>query len=380
MPEKAYIALEDGTVYEGEQFGASGVHVGEVVFNTSMMGYQEIFTDPSYARQIVTMTYPQIGNYGVNPDDVESPHPWIDGVIVKEYSPYPSNYRMTGSLGDWLREHGVVGISGIDTRMLTKKLRVNGSMKGCIATGDQDPDELVKRARDWQGMTGLDCVNIVSRKEPQVWTDGVHDLAGSIVSKSALKYHVVAFDFGFKESILRLLVHHGAKVTILPASSTAEEVLEYKPDGIFLANGPGDPEAVTYAIDTIRKLLSVSDKTGLPIFGICLGVQLMAWAFGGKTFKLKFGHRGVNQPVMNHDTGKVEITAQNHGFAIDPSSLPNDLRVTHTNLNDRTVEGLQHTRLPIFGVQYHPEASSGPHDARYLFRRFDKFMETYLKS
>jgi carbamoyl-phosphate synthase small subunit len=381
MSRKAYLALEDGTVFEGTAFAADGMQTGEVVFNTSMTGYQEILTDPSYARQIVTMTYPLIGNYGVNTSDVEAPHPWASGMVVKEYSEYPSNWRKTEPLGEWLARYGIIGISGVDTRMLTKKLRVDGSMKACLATGDQDANDLVRRARESQGMKGMDCVPIVSRKEPMVWTRGIHDLTtGNDLPTPDPRHHVVAFDFGCKENILRLLSQYGAKVTVLPGNSTAEEALALNPDGVFLANGPGDPEAVTYAIDEIKKLLVQSDSTGLPIFGICLGVQLMSWALGAQTYKLKFGHRGGNQPVMNLETGKVEITSQNHGFAIDSDSVKGDVEVSHINLNDNTVEGVKHTRLPVFGVQYHPEASPGPHDAQYLFQRFSDNMDQYQAS
>ncbi len=371
---RAYLALEDGSVHEGGSFGAEGTRVGEVVFNTSMTGYQEILTDPSYARQIVTMTYPLIGNYGVNPSDMEAPHPWVDGFVVKEYCPTPSNWRSEEPLGDWLARHDIIGIEGIDTRMITKKLRVDGSLKGCLATGDVDPDELVRRARDWEGMTGLDCVPLVSRTEPGEWTRGIHDLATGTDDPPEARFHVVATDFGCKENILRLLVHHGCRVTIVPGKASADEILAYEPDGVFLANGPGDPGAVTYAIEEIEKLVDNSEVTGLPIFGICLGMQLLGLALGGDRFKLKFGHRGANQPVMDLSTGKVEITSQNHGFAIDPDTLPAFAEMTHVNLNDRTLEGLRHRDLPIFGVQYHPEASPGPHDARYLFERFTGFM------
>ena len=371
---RAYLALEDGSVHEGSSFGAEGTRVGEVVFNTSMTGYQEILTDPSYARQIVTMTYPLIGNYGVNPSDMEAPHPWVDGFVVKEYCPTPSNWRSEEPLGDWLARYDIIGIEGIDTRMITKKLRVDGSLKGCLATGDVDPDELVRRARDWEGMSGLDCVPLVSRTEPGEWTRGIHDFATGTDDPPEARFHVVATDYGCKENILRLLVHHGCRVTIVPGKASADEILAYEPDGVFLANGPGDPGAVTYAIEEIEKLVDNSEVTGLPIFGICLGMQLLGLALGGDRFKLKFGHRGANQPVMDLSTGKVEITSQNHGFAIDPDTLPAFAEMTHVNLNDRTLEGLRHRDLPIFGVQYHPEASPGPHDARYLFERFTGFM------
>lgn len=373
--ERAHLALEDGTVYEGWSFAGSGIRVGEVVFNTSMTGYQEILTDPSYARQIVTMTYPLIGNCGVNFDDTEAPHPWVDGFVVKEYCPTPSNWRMTAPLGEWLREHGIIGIEGIDTRALTKKLRIDGSLKGCLATGEVNPGDLVEQAREWQGMTGLDCVPIVTRKEPGTWDRGVFDVTRNAETvRPDARYNVVAFDYGCKQNILRILVQHGCCVTILPGTATAEDALSYRPDGIFLANGPGDPDAVTYAIREVKKLIAESEISGLPIFGICLGHQIMGLALGGSRFKLKFGHRGANQPVMDLTTRKVEITSQNHGFAVDADSLPAHAEVTHVNLNDQTVEGLRHRTLPVFGVQYHPEASPGPHDARYLFERFVDLM------
>jgi len=374
--EPAYLALEDGTILEGRSFAASGTRVGEVVFNTSMTGYQEILTDPSYAEQIVAMTYPLIGNYGVNTDDVEAPHPWVNGFAVKEYCPTPSNWRMEKPLHEWLAASGIIGIEGIDTRALTKRLRTRGSLRGCLGTGDAKPDDLVDRARAWPGMAGLDCVPIVTRRAVTQWERNVFDVrTGRELPPPEPRYHVVAVDYGCKENILRLLVEHGCRVTLVPGMTTADEILAYQPDGIFLSNGPGDPEAVTYAIREVRNLMAESERSGLPIFGICLGQQLMAWAFGGRTFKLKFGHRGANQPVKDLFTGKVEITSQNHGFAADPDSLPPEVEVTHVNLNDGTVEGLRHRELPIFGVQYHPEASPGPHDARYLFDRFTDLME-----
>lgn len=375
--QPAYLALEDGTVLEGNSFAATGERVGEVVFNTSMAGYQEVLTDPSYARQIVTMTYPLIGNYGVNEADLEAPHPWVDGFIVKEYCRYPANWRSELPLGIWLARHGIIGIEGIDTRALTKRLRVKGSLRGCLAAGDAvNVDSLADKARAWPGMAGLDCVPLVTRKEANAWTTGVHDvLSGAETPPPAARYHVVAYDFGCKQNILRLLVHQGCRVTIVPGNTTARQVLDMEPDGVFLSNGPGDPEAVTYAISAVRQLVEESKRSGLPVFGICLGHQIMGLALGGRTFKLKFGHRGGNQPVKDLTTGRVEITSQNHGFAVDSASVGGDVEITHTNLNDGTVEGLRHRELPLFSVQYHPEASPGPHDARYLFGRFTALMD-----
>ncbi len=378
MPTRdpAYLVLEDGTVYTGYSFGAAGEKVAEVVFNTSMSGYQEIITDPSYARQIVVMTYPLIGNYGVNPDDVEAPHPWVDGFVVKEYCPRPSNWRSTASLGEWLSEHGIPAIEGVDTRALTKRLRVHGSMKGCLATGERISDELVEKARAWGGMAGLDCVPLVSRKEASTWERGVFEITENReIAPPDARFHVVAVDFGIKENIMRLLAHHGARVTVVPGQTTSEEILALEPDGVFLGNGPGDPEAVLYGIDTVKNLVAVNAERPLPIFGICLGHQILGWALGGRTYKMKFGHRGANQPVKDLSTGKVDITSQNHGFVVDADSLGSKAEVTHINLNDQTVEGLRHTEYPIFSVQYHPEASPGPHDARYLFGRFFKHIE-----
>ena len=376
--EPAYLALEDGMVLEGRSFGASGTSVGEVVFNTSMAGYQEIVTDPSYARQIVTMTYPLIGNYGINEVDVESVRPWVEGFVVKEYCPTPSNWRSTAPFGEWLKSNGIIGIEGIDTRALTKRLRVHGALKGCLGTGDVTKDELVDRAQTWPGLKGMDCVPLVTRKEASVWDAGTYDVTAAGPNEvPESRFHVVAIDFGIKQNILRLLVQHGLRVTVLPGTSTIQDVMAHEPDGVFLSNGPGDPGAVTYGIEMAKGLVAESEKSGLPVFGICLGHQILGWALGGSTYKLKFGHRGGNQPVKDFQTGRVEITSQNHGFAVDPDSLGGDVEVTHINLNDQTVEGLRHKDLPIFCVQYHPEASPGPHDARYLFRRFVDNIETY---
>ncbi|MCC6491260.1 MAG: glutamine-hydrolyzing carbamoyl-phosphate synthase small subunit [Candidatus Hydrogenedentes bacterium] len=357
---KAILALENGAVFEGRAVGAEGESFGELVFNTSMMGYQEILTDPSYAGQIVTMTYPLIGNYGVNPEDVESRKPFVEGFVMRECCFEPSNWRAKQTLPEYLREHGIVGIDGVDTRRITKILRTEGAKKSVISTVDFDHDSLVQKAIDSQDMAGSDYVKAVSVKEPYEWNP---NFIG--------KYRVVAFDYGIKYNILRLLEEAGCKVIVMPATATAEEALAQKPDGVFLSNGPGDPAALPYIYPTVQGLFGKK-----PIFGICLGHQILGHAFGGTTFKLKFGHRGGNQPVMNHITGQVEISAQNHGFAVDPDSVDKSkVTITHTNLNDGSVEGMEHKELPVFSVQYHPESSPGPHDSRYLFERFIRMME-----
>ncbi|GMW00950.1 MAG: carbamoyl-phosphate synthase small chain [Candidatus Hydrogenedentota bacterium] len=361
---KAILALENGDVYEGMGLGASGETTGELVFNTSMTGYQEILTDPSYAGQVVTMTYPLIGNYGVNPDDVESRKPFVNGFVVRECCHTPSNWRAKQSLPDYLSENNIVAIEGVDTRKITKTLRTQGAQKCCISTTDLNPDSVVQKAKNSPDMAGSDYVKAVSVKESYVWN-----------STAAGDYRVVAFDYGIKYNILRLLEKRGCKVTVLPATASADEAMSHDPHGIFLSNGPGDPAALPYIYPTVQNLFGVR-----PIFGICLGHQILGHAFGGNTFKLKFGHRGGNQPVMNHDTGCVEISAQNHGFAVDPDSLnPDDVKISHTNLNDQSVEGLRHLKLPIFSVQYHPEASPGPHDSQYLFDRFIESMDKVKK-
>ncbi|HOJ32666.1 MAG TPA: glutamine-hydrolyzing carbamoyl-phosphate synthase small subunit [Candidatus Hydrogenedentes bacterium] len=359
---KAVLATENGLVFEGRAVGADGEATGELVFNTSMTGYQEILTDPSYAGQIVTMTYTQIGNYGVNPEDVESRKPFVQGFVMRECCFEPSNWRAKQSLPDYLTEHGIVAIDGVDTREITKMLRTEGAKKAVISTIDFDHDSLIQKAIDSPDMAGSDYVKAVSVTEPYEWNP---EFEG--------KYYVVAFDYGIKYNILRLLERAGCRVTVLPATAPAEEVLKRNPDGVFLSNGPGDPAALPYIYPVVKVLFGK-----VPIFGICLGHQILGHAFGGTTFKLKFGHRGANQPVLNQDTGKVEITSQNHGFTVDPDSLdPSVARVTHINLNDKTVEGIEHVELPIFGVQYHPEASPGPHDSRYLFSRFVSMMENH---
>jgi len=358
--KKAMLATENGLVFEGRAVGAEGETTGELVFNTSMTGYQEILTDPSYAGQVITMTYPLIGNYGVNPDDVESRRPFVNGFVMRECCLEPSNWRAKQSLPEYLREHGIVAIDGIDTRRITKMLRTEGAKKCALSTVDLDGDRLVQKAIDSPDMAGSDYVKAVTVAEPFEWNPGAE-----------AKFRVVAFDYGIKYNILRLLAEADCRVIVMPATATVDEVLAQNPDGVFLSNGPGDPAALPYIYPTVQGLLGKK-----PVFGICLGHQILGHALGGTTYKLKFGHRGGNQPVMNHDTGRVEISAQNHGFAVSPDSLdPERVRITHTNLNDGSVEGLEHRELPVFSVQYHPEASPGPHDSRYLFRRFVEMME-----
>jgi len=384
--KEAILALADGRYYHGTAFGAEGETVGEVVFNTSMTGYQEILTDPSYEGQLVAMTYPQIGNVGVNTEDVESRQPFVKGFIVKEYTPRPSNWRASEPLHEYMKRHGIVGIEGIDTRSLVRHLRDHGSQEGIISTLGGDPAALVAKAKASPGLIGVDLVRNVTCAEPYDWNEGMWDLAEGYKQRAAAKagtkskgkkagsfqapvFLVVAYDYGVKFNILRNLAEAGCWVKVVPAATPAEDVLALNPDGIFLSNGPGDPDAVPYARENVRKLLGKK-----PIFGICLGHQIMGLALGGKTYKLKFGHHGGNQPVMDLTTKKVEITAQNHGFAVDADSLKGAAEVTHLNLNDNTVEGLAHRELPIFSVQYHPESSPGPHDANYLFRRFIDLM------
>jgi len=387
----AKLALEDGAVFTGSAFGAEGETDGEVVFNTSMTGYQEILTDPSYHGQIVTMTYPHIGNYGVNDEDVESQRPWVRGFVIRSLSHRVSNFRALGSLEAYLQKHGIAGIQGIDTRALVRLTRVRGAMKGILSTTDLDDASLVAKAKASPGLVGRDLVCEVMPRESRSWELGTDhtfefgnrrdrstsdDLATAANGSKSRRRHVVALDFGMKWNILRILVDTGCKVTVMPGSASAEAVLDAQPDGIFLSNGPGDPEPLANAIATLQALIrSAADSRGIPIFGICLGHQLLGQAFGARTFKLKFGHRGANHPVRNEETGKVEITTQNHGFAVDPTTLPPDVKPSHTNLNDQTLEGLKHTRLPVFAVQYHPEASAGPHDSRYLFDVFWRMMD-----
>jgi carbamoyl-phosphate synthase small subunit len=378
----AILALEDGSVFTGRGFGARAQACGEVCFNTSMTGYQEILTDPSYKGQIVTMTYPLIGNYGVNVMDVESWQPHVAGFVIRELSPVVSNWRAQYSLAEYLEQNGIPAIQGIDTRALTKKLRVRGALNGFITTEDMTPDEAVARAKNWPGLGATDYVKAVTHREPFLW-DAKDTQSGQFllprgphnpVAPSPLPaadIPIVAYDFGMKYNILRRLRQHGFKVQVVPATATAAEAHQYKPAGIFLSNGPGDPSLLDYAVQAVSDLT----KSGVPIFGICLGHQILAQAFGGKTFKLKFGHRGGNQPVKNLGTGKVEITSQNHGYAVDPQTLPDDVVIDRINLNDQTVEGLRHKHKPIFCVQYHPEASPGPHDSTPLFAQFRDMIE-----
>jgi carbamoyl-phosphate synthase small subunit len=369
---KAILALADGRIFEGKSFGASGESTGEVVFNTAMSGYQEVLTDPSYKGQMVTMTYPQIGNTGINPEDIESRGLFLSGFIVKEYLDCYSNWRATMSLDSYLKENGVIGIQGIDTRALTRHLRDKGAQNGIISTIDFDHASLIAKAGAVPSMTGLDLASGVSCLKPYHWTEGEWDLEAGYpqVDPATLKYKVVAYDFGIKYNILRCLVNVGCDVTVVPSNFPAEEALAMNPDGIFLSNGPGDPEPLVAVQNELRKLVGRK-----PIFGICLGHQLLGLALGGKTVKLPFGNHGSNLPVMDMSTRKVEITSQNHGFAVDLDSLGDVACLGHENLNDRTVEGIRHCYLPIFSVQHHPEASPGPHDSQYLFGRFVEMME-----
>ena len=373
---KAKLSLENGTLFTAEAFGAPGEVTGEVVFNTSITGYQEILTDPSYCGQIVTLTYPLIGNYGINGEDLESARPQVRGVIVRESSGIFSNFRADKSLASWLREHNVMAIEGLDTRMLTRMLRTDGSLRGVISTIDMDDASLQAKASSSPSMNGLDLATKVTCERPYSWDEAdITPFALGQASRpegTGRRFKVVAYDFGIKRNILRRLVRYGCVVTVVPAGFPAADVLAMKPDGIFLSNGPGDPAAVSVGIRNINALIGK-----LPIFGICLGHQLLALAFGGKTYKLKFGHRGGNHPVKNLLTGKIEITSQNHGFAVDGQSLdPSNLEITHINLYDQTNEGFRHRELPIFSVQYHPEASPGPHDSDYLFADFISMMKT----
>jgi carbamoyl-phosphate synthase small subunit len=378
---RAILALEDGRIFEGESFGASGTRVGEVCFNTSMTGYQEVLTDPSYRGQIVAMTYPLIGNYGTNALDQESREPHVRGFVIEELSEVPSNWRSEASLEEYLRRWEIPGIQGVDTRALTRHLRERGAMKACLTSEALSEKEAVAQAIEGQGVVGMDYVREVSTSAAYQWDpDNRLSTDWSVASGNAdeivqqalppLRHRVVAYDYGIKENILRRLRQNGFGVMVVPAATTAEEVLALNPDGVFLSNGPGDPSAVPYAHESLRGLLGKK-----PIFGICLGHQILGYAVGGKTFKLKFGHRGGNQPVKDLRTGKVAITSQNHGFAVDADSLPPEMEVTHINLNDGTVEGMRHRELPVFSVQYHPEAAPGPHDASYFFPQFAELIE-----
>jgi carbamoyl-phosphate synthase small subunit len=379
---QAILALEDGRIFRGKGFGAPVEAAGEVVFNTSLTGYQEIFTDPSYAGQIVVLTNPHIGNYGTTPSDAEASRPYIEGLVTREFSAMSSNWRSTEVADDYLERSGVPVIAEVDTRAIVRHLRTNGVMRGVMASGENlDADALVAKARAIRKMEGTDLASVVTTKTMYKWDasepknqTGDALLPGADEETNGKPLHVVAYDFGIKQNILRMLTRENCRVTVVPAKTTAEETLAMDPDGVFFSNGPGDPEPLDYAVETVQKL-----KGKKPIFGICLGHQIFGLALGGKTYKLKFGHHGGNHPIMNHATGKVEITAQNHNFNVDPESLPDDVERTHTNLNDHTLAGLKHKTDPMFSVQYHPEASPGPHDSHYLFRDFRKMMEEWKK-
>ena len=374
----ALLALADGTHFVGHAIGAPGHTVGEVVFNTALTGYQEILTDPSYCRQIVTLTYPHIGSYGVNDEDVEANRAHVAGLVIKDLPRRSSNFRSSADLSDYLRAERIVAIAGIDTRRLTRVLRTRGAQNGCIvafeagaAVGEAEVAQAVERARAAPAMTGLDLAQVVSADKPYGWTQTEWSLVGGYGEQAAPRWHVVAYDFGIKRNILRMLASRGCRVTVVPARTSADEALALRPDGIFLSNGPGDPEPCDYAIEATRRLID----SGLPVFGICLGHQIMALASGAKTFKMKFGHHGANHPVKDLDSGRVSITSQNHGFAVDEATLPANLRPTHVSLFDGTLQGLQRTDRPAFCFQGHPEASPGPHDIGYLFDRFIALME-----
>jgi carbamoyl-phosphate synthase small subunit len=369
--KKAILVLEDGTKFEGLGFGADGESFGEIVFNTSMYGYQEILTDPSYNGQIVVMTYPEIGNYGVNRWDVEARRSFVRGFVVREYCGKPSNWRSSGNLESYLEKYNIVGIQNVSTRDITRRIRSQGAQRALISTVDFSHDSLLKKVRSSPSIVDADLVTEVSCQTPYTWSKGSEVLGQSVITEQRLSRgrKVVVYDYGIKQNILRRLVDVGCDVKVIPSQTSSEEVLSMNPNGIVLSNGPGDPSAVSYAIRNVEKLVGRK-----PIFGICLGHQILGLALGGKTFKLKFGHRGANQPVKNLPTGKVEITSQNHGFAVDPDSLGPDVEITHINLNDKTVEGLRHTNYPLISVQYHPEASPGPHDSSYLFDDFIRLM------
>ena len=373
MPS-ALLALEDGSLFYGESIGVPGQAVGEVVFNTAMTGYQEILTDPSYARQIVTLTYPHIGNTGANPEDMEDASVHATGLVIRELPLMRSNFRAAESLPEFMRRHKLVGIAGIDTRRLTRLLREKGAQNGCIQAvekgGKLDKREALKAARAFPGLKGMDLAKVVTTRKPYAWDEGLWQLGKGHVKQEQPRFHVVAYDYGIKRNILRMLAARGCRLTVVPAQTPADEVLKLKPDGVFLSNGPGDPEPCTYAIEAIRKIVD----TGMPVFGICLGHQLLGLASDARTLKMKFGHHGANHPVIETDSGRVMITSQNHGFAVDEASLPSNLRVTHRSLFDGTVQGLERTDKPAFCFQGHPEASPGPHDLASLFDRFVELM------
>ncbi|MGQ9672837.1 MAG: glutamine-hydrolyzing carbamoyl-phosphate synthase small subunit [Candidatus Aminicenantales bacterium] len=370
--KKALLVLEDGTVFEGYSCGHDGEAQGEIIFNTSMTGYEEILTDPSYKGQIVTMTYPLIGNIGCNREDVESGRPWVEGFVLKEMAQAPSNWRAEEALSDYLKRHRIPAIQGIDTRKLTKLIREAGAQRALLTTAESDWATLRTRVRSIPSIVGQDLVKEVSTKQPYRWKEGTYEWPQGYRKRRRFKYFVVAYDFGIKRNILRCLVDHRMEVLVIPATTPAEEVLKLKPDGVLLSNGPGDPEPVTYAIENIKNLIG-----RVPLFGICLGHQLLGLALGGKTFKLKFGHHGANHPVKNLQTGAIEITSQNHGFAVDIDSLKGLAKLTHLNLNDLTAEGLAVKEKFILSVQYHPESSPGPKDSRYLFREFERLIEAF---
>jgi carbamoyl-phosphate synthase small subunit len=377
---QAMLALEDGRVFRGVGFGAPVERAGEVVFNTSLTGYQEIFTDPSYAGQIVVLTNPHIGNYGTTPQDAESARPMIEGLVTREFSAMSSNWRSTEVADEYLERNGIPVIAEVDTRAVVRHLRANGVMRGVIASGENlDEAALVARAKAIRTMDGTDLASVVSTKTTYEWStlepkNQTGDKLLPVAGEREVPLHVVAYDFGIKANILRMLTREGCRVTVVPARTSAVDVLAMNPDGVFFSNGPGDPEPLDYAISNVQAL-----KGKAPLFGICLGHQIFGLALGGKTYKLKFGHHGGNHPILNHETGKVEITAQNHNYNVDPATLPDDVAQTHTNLNDGTLAGLKHKTDPMFSVQYHPEASPGPHDSHYLFRDFRKMMEAWKK-
>jgi carbamoyl-phosphate synthase small subunit len=369
--QDAVLALADGTIFRGRSIGAAGSAVGEVVFNTAMTGYQEILTDPSYCRQIVTLTYPHIGNTGTNREDGESTQAYAAGLVIRDLPRRFSSWRASEGLTDFLQKQNVVGIADLDTRKLTRILREKGAQNGCIAAGDRDEKSALEKARQFPGLAGMDLAKVVTAREPYEWTEGCWKLGEGYEHTSNPKTHVVAYDYGVKQNILRMIAARGSRVTVVPAQMPAREVLKLKPDGVFLSNGPGDPEPCDYAIEAIGEIL---DATRIPVFGICLGHQLMGLASGAKTLKMKFGHHGANHPVKDLDTGQVVITSQNHGFAVDPTTIGGHLRPTHVSLFDGSLQGLARTDRPAFCFQGHPEASPGPHDIGYLFDRFHKLM------